>query len=342
MWPDLVEVLPVGVDRVAGLRDAPPPVLVQQFVPHPPVVAFHYRVLDRLARLDELQRHAVFVRPGVEPRAAKLGTIVEHDARRVAAQQRDLLQHADHPHRRQARVDFARAQELYRLALLAYTADTRVPRRLAFDGWQRDLVLHVPVADPKAWLMPGACVVELLSFLTGDRWRVEFFASSRRRPPRDQKRWDAGARPKTDVVSLFSGGLDSLIGVSDLLAAGDSPLLVGHADFSSTAAVQKELSKRLLKEYPSASPLLQFWIKPPRLVGQEIEDTTRGRSFLFFTLATLVASGLGRPTRLVIPENGLIALNAPLAQTRSTKQSAGRVHKTCDFSGPTAASSVYR
>lgn len=66
MWPHLVEVLPVGIDRVASLRDTPPPVLVQQLVPHPAVVALHHRVLDWLARLDEVQGDAVLVRPGVE------------------------------------------------------------------------------------------------------------------------------------------------------------------------------------------------------------------------------------------------------------------------------------
>lgn len=220
----------------------------------------------------------------------------------------------------------ARAVELYRLALLAYTADTRIPRRHAFDGWQRDLVLHVPVADPVFWSAARECLVDLLSFLTGDRWSIEFFASSRRRPPKDQKKWMKGAKPTTDTVSLFSGGLDSLIGVSDLLAGGTSPLLIGHCDSPSTAAVQVELSKALAKEYPAASPLLQFWIRPPSLISSEKEDTTRGRSFLFFTLATLVASGLGRTVRLIIPENGFIALNAPLAITRLGALSTRTVH----------------
>jgi len=140
------------------------------------------------------------------------------------------------------------------------------------------------------------------------------------------KRWKKGKKPKADAVALFSGGLDSLIGASDLLASGASPLLIGHCDAPSTSAVQSTLAKGLSAKYPAASPLLQFWIKPPQLIGREKEETTRGRSFLFFTLATLAASGLGRPSRLVIPENGFIALNAPLTSTRLGALSTRTVH----------------
>lgn len=127
-------------------------------------------------------------------------------------------------------------------------------------------------------------------------------------------------------MTLFSGGLDSLIGASDLLAAGVSPFLVGHCDSPSTSAVQSKVFEALRAKYPTAGPLLQFWIKPPYLVDKEKEETTRGRSFLFFALATLVASGIGRAGRLIVPENGLIALNAPLTGTRLGPLSTRTVH----------------
>ena len=219
-----------------------------------------------------------------------------------------------------------RAIELHRLALLVYAADTRIPRRLAFNGWERDLVVHVPVADTGPWFAARDIVKDLLSFLTGDRWRVEFFLSKRPRPSRDEKLWKKGSRTDSDAVSLFSGGLDSLIGASDLLAAGTSPLLVGHCDSPSTSAVQSEVVEALRAKYPAAGPLLQFWIRPPYLIDGEKEETTRGRSFLFFSLATLVASGLGRASRLFVPENGFIALNAPLTGTRLGSLSTRTVH----------------
>lgn len=217
-----------------------------------------------------------------------------------------------------------RAVELYHLALLAYVADTRIPRALAFNAWERDICLHVPVTNLKPWLDVRELVEDLLSFLTGDHWRLEFFSTHRFGPLRDPKLWRKGRAPRADSVALFSGGLDSLIGASDLLATGTRPLLVGHCDSPFTASVQVRLAERLRDQYPSSKPLLQFWIRPPDLIGDE--NTTRGRSFLFFALATFVAAGLPRPARLFVPENGFIALNAPLTATRLGALSTRTVH----------------
>lgn len=218
------------------------------------------------------------------------------------------------------------AIELYRLALLAYTADTRIPRSTSFNSWERDLLLHVPVANPAPWLGARDLLVELLSFLTGDHWQLEFYASKRPRPPQDNRLRKKAKVPATDAVALFSGGLDSLIGASDLLATGTQSVLIGHCDAPSTSSVQSSVLEALKAKYGSAGPLLQFWIRPPNLLDNAKENTTRGRSFLFFALATLVASGLGRTARLVVPENGFIAVNAPLTGTRLGALSTRTVH----------------
>ena len=46
------------------------------------------------------------------------------------------------------------------------------------------------------------------------------------------------------------------------------------------------------------------------------EDTTRSRSFMFFAHAIAYASAMNKSIELIIPENGLISLNIPLAHTR--------------------------
>jgi hypothetical protein len=140
------------------------------------------------------------------------------------------------------------------------------------------------------------------------------------------RKWKRGTSPTTDAVALFSGGLDSLIGASEQLAHGTSPLLVGHCDSPGTSAVQSRVFEALKKQYPTTGSLLQFWVTPPHLFEGEKEGTTRGRSFLFFALGTLVASGLGREARLVVPENGFIAVNAPLTSTRLGPLSTRTVH----------------
>jgi len=80
-------------------------------------------------------------------------------------------------------------------------------------------------------------VNDCLSFLTGDLWDVSFTEgdSNLVRPRRTgirRRRRRIVSPPSGDAVSLFSGGLDSLIGVIDWLAThGPRRLLVvGHHD----------------------------------------------------------------------------------------------------------------
>jgi len=56
------------------------------------------------------------------------------------------------------------------------------------------------------------------------------------------------------------------------------------------------------------------------------EDTTRGRSFLFFSLGVLAGTGLGREFTGRVPENGLIALNVPLDPLRLGALSTRTTH----------------
>jgi hypothetical protein len=55
-----VIVLPPGVDRPAGLCRAETPRLMHAVVPKLPVATLAGGVLDRLARLNEVQRHAAW------------------------------------------------------------------------------------------------------------------------------------------------------------------------------------------------------------------------------------------------------------------------------------------
>jgi len=58
----------------------------------------------------------------------------------------------------------------------------------------------------------------------------------------------------------------------------------------------------------------------------EVEETQRGRSFLFFALASLAASAFRKPTKVNVPENGLIALNVPLDPLRLGALSTRTAH----------------
>jgi 7-cyano-7-deazaguanine synthase in queuosine biosynthesis len=218
------------------------------------------------------------------------------------------------------------AVELYRLATLAYTADTRVSRSKAFDGWRRRMILHLPVSDASRWSKARGTAETLLEFLTGDTWEIRPVPYAWKRPTLDAKAWNRGRAFKGSTVSLFSGGLDSLIGAVDLLAAETPTFLVGHFESGGTKKVQSDLAGSIDAKYPKKARLLQFMVQPGSGLTGETENTTRSRSLLFFSLASLVASALGPDARLVLPENGFIALNAPMSPTRLGPLSTRTVH----------------
>jgi hypothetical protein len=221
------------------------------------------------------------------------------------------------------------AVDLVLVAALVNAGDTRVSRAVnAQDGWTREIDLYAPVADPAHWRDLSHKLEHLLRFLTGDRWRLFF----RARPERLSSIVEAPEKlplDRLDEVCLFSGGLDSLIGAIDLLVAGRRPLLVSHYWDSETSKAQAYLLERLQRRFPDpklSSVRVRLGFDRNHLDTGETEDTQRGRSFLFFALASLAASGFGQPATVSVPENGLIALNVPLDPLRFGALSTRTAH----------------
>jgi hypothetical protein len=108
------------------------------------------------------------------------------------------------------------ALDLVVTAAQVYAADTRISRATeSEDAWTREIRVVIPVSDVARWNVAVPVLERMLNFLTGDRWTIQFCA----RPPRF-----AEIVPQPDLivppvagVSLFSGGLDSLIGAIDQL-----------------------------------------------------------------------------------------------------------------------------
>ena len=221
------------------------------------------------------------------------------------------------------------AHDLLRAAIGAYAGDTRISRHDTFDGWTRDLMLHIPVTEPAGWEQASPRLVRLLRFLTGDRWRVMV-----RPAPTGYRPFPAKevARPQTlsaRTVCLFSGGLDSFVGAIDELAGGQQVVLVGHhaAGQGPTSVSQSSALTALRRGYSEAhSPFLQIGLSLPTGPYGVSETTTRGRSILFLALGVAVASGLGTDARLIIPENGFISLNVPLTTPRLGSFSTRTTH----------------
>jgi len=222
-----------------------------------------------------------------------------------------------------------RAIDLVVLAALVNAGDTRVSRKLnAQDGWTREIDLYIPVSDSAVWTASTKSIESMLRFLSGDRWRVFF----RERTKRTRSLAAAPTCLAIDgltKVSLLSGGLDSLIGAVDLLSDSERPLFVSHYWDSETAKAQAYILDRLENRFGKEafkSLRVRLGFDKHHLTTEETENTQRGRSFLFYSLATLAASAIDGRTMVDIPENGLIALNVPLDPLRFGALSTRTAH----------------
>jgi len=220
--------------------------------------------------------------------------------------------------------------DLLVVAAHVHAADTRLSRSSeSQDAWTREIRLVIPVSDPSRWTVAAPILVRALDFLTGDRWEVGF-----RKRPRAFKTIVPAAAPTLlpppfDGVSLFSGGLDSLIGAIDTLESKETPLLVSHSGEGLVSKSQERCFEGLKAAYPgSAFNRLRVWMSFDAGLFDNVlsEDTTRGRSFLFFSLGAAAGTSLARPFVLKVPENGLIALNVPLDRLRLGALSTRTTH----------------
>lgn len=221
------------------------------------------------------------------------------------------------------------AHDFLLIASTVYALDKLVARRKSDDAWTRTFEVQMPVAVPGRWDSAQRELNSCLSFLTGDRWFISFTTRSvpvpRPRMPRHAKQ--AATVPQGHMVSLFSGGLDSLVGIIDRLehAPHERLFLVGHHDGQVTGPLgdQQRLLRGLRAVYGDrVTPILT------RVghTGKADEITLRSRSLVFLSLAVYVASTQRRTLPILIPENGTIAVNVPLTPSRRGSCSTRTTH----------------
>ena len=221
------------------------------------------------------------------------------------------------------------AADLAILAALVTAADTRISRADdSQDSWTREIDLYLPVHETSRWIALTPRIVRTLNFLTGDRWRVFFRARNTQNRQLVTSPRSLVPAPFTSIC-LFSGGLDSFVGAIDLFATGQTPLLVSHYGDNSTSS-QELCAKCIASVYGDMRSRhvranVRF-DKNDFAHEMSEESTTRGRSFLFFALAALAASGFRTLPTILVPENGLISLNVPLDPLRVGAWSTRTTH----------------
>jgi 7-cyano-7-deazaguanine synthase in queuosine biosynthesis len=227
------------------------------------------------------------------------------------------------------------ALDLFLLGAAVYCVDKTARRDTTDDVWTRELSVELPVADAAAW--QDASWDETLKFLTGDRWTLAPY--NERRSPVDGLRHvsdDSTPVANADAVSLFSGGLDSLTGVIDLLEEDpDRRLcLISHNEGDQASTAQKKLITALRAHYGEHRlEVRRLFLRPaPATAGQARsllvgrETTTRARSLLFLTAGLALAASVGPDVPVYIPENGFIGINVPLTRARSGSYSTRTTH----------------
>ncbi|MEX2123885.1 MAG: Qat anti-phage system QueC-like protein QatC [Woeseia sp.] len=213
----------------------------------------------------------------------------------------------------------ARAWDLLSIALSVIAADTAVRRGESPDGWTRQIDLKVAVSDPPFWRSQAALIQDQLRFLTTDIWNVEFAgAGMLPAPPKN------AVSPLEKCIALLSGGLDSFIGVVDLVAANNRPYAV-----SQVATGDKQLQSFLASQI--AGGLTHLQLNHNVSCPGENERSQRSRSLIFLAYGVLAATSLkrykdGKDVDLYVCENGFISINPPLTGARLGSLSTRTTH----------------
>ena len=198
--------------------------------------------------------------------------------------------------------------DFYTIALAVYIADLQNKKNPRTGC--RTLSILLAVSDLNKWIAVKQKLEATLRFLSGDSFRFYFVQSSKPALPYDFEEKDRR------VVSLFSGGLDSLSGVAWLLANGLEPILVSHAAKNTLFEVQRTMAKKI--EEIAGKEILFGQISARPKLGKHLsakEYSEPCRSFLYLTLGMTFALELG-VSRMFVFENGVMALNIPLTPSR--------------------------
>ena len=226
------------------------------------------------------------------------------------------------------------AIDMLYLSLAVFAADRLILRENGEDAWCREIELFMPVLCIEKWNDCQLLVERMLNFLTGDRWKICF----RKRELTEiemkaRKKYGKVAEKNSKItkICMFSGGLDSCIGALNLLCdTKDISNLVFVSHYGGgkgTIEYQEMLKDAFIRRFGlDESYFIQNFASVITSKKVRKEDTTRSRSFMFFSHAIAYASAMGKDVELIIPENGLISLNIQLAYTRTGTSSTRTTH----------------
>lgn len=202
-----------------------------------------------------------------------------------------------------------KVEDLYRIALAAYISDLQFIRKDKIPI--RTIRILISVHDSQLWNLNKQNLEAVLYQLSGDNFIFHFIQGKRKRQQNDI----VFNNQSNKVISLFSGGLDSLAGVSWLLQNNSIPILVSHASQPKVTSIQRALFNEINNLSDSDIEFYQINAVPSVGKLKQQESSQRLRSFLYLSLGCLFAIQKGI-ARLHMFENGILALNVPISNSR--------------------------
>ena len=228
--------------------------------------------------------------------------------------------------------------DLLDIAMAIYAADRRSRRnyRGAHTGL-RQISVRIGVRNSALWNTPAVTkgLLGLLSWLSDDVWTVDFAGRESVPVSAESEHFLFALPPKQPaIVSLFSGGLDSLAGLathpqgdpigSRILVSGYTHGRLAHQQRSQLNNVKSALQKA----FPEGGPEIRhftvpFGIQKPGSAQEEKSQRTRALVYLVLGVA---AAAQAKADTLWVYENGVGALNLPINATQLGVDSYRGVH----------------
>lgn len=213
------------------------------------------------------------------------------------------------------------------ISLFVYYADRKIKRDNFPDAWTRNITLYIPVLSDK-WTSNKHLLESILSFLSGDLWTIHFRKREENEIEQELKKTVAisTTKIKPNAFCFLSGGLDSFIGVIDLLNEKKEMAFISHYGGGKGVKNFQDLVSNVLKGKYQINDELFFSFHAS--AKKCTEDTTRTRSLIFFSHAIILASAFNdiRNYDIYVPENGFISLNIPLTNSRLGSSSTRTTH----------------
>ncbi len=218
-------------------------------------------------------------------------------------------------------------RDLLRVASACLDLD-RLSRRRPYDvkaekrelHWRRVFDVEIAVENPSRWQAVCDDLRALLTFLTDDSWSLAFVQAEQFHEQRIL--FPPGIDPKAEVA-LFSGGLDSSVGLrARHVHRGGTFVAVSAVGNEVRRQAQHQVLRSL---HNLGVPITPIGIDHQLQGDSKPEVTQRTRGLFFLAIGAAVGSQLGNPLFYVY-ETGVGCLNVPTSAAQVASQGTRAMH----------------